>query len=154
MGLGGSARLWPSFRLLATRSSPSAITRLSTVSLTIDDDTDPGNGTLYDDLDIVVASVNASLARFGEGPIDAVEYAADAGARIVAVTDSAVSPTARVARHTIIARNESASFYHSFTGALAVTQALITLLVAKKGGDAVMIAREAEKQLSKISAYW
>jgi DNA-binding MurR/RpiR family transcriptional regulator len=95
-----------------------------------------------------------SFPPYTQLTIDAVEYAADAGARIVAVTDSAVSPTARVARHTIIARNESASFYHSFTGALAVTQALITLLVAKKGGDAVMIAREAEKQLSKISAYW
>ena len=25
---------------------------------------------------------------------------------------------------------------------------------SKKGGDAVKIAREAEKQLSKVSAYW
>ncbi len=32
------------------------------------------NGTLFDDLHIVVDSVNASLARFGEGPIDAVVY--------------------------------------------------------------------------------
>ncbi|MCB2224825.1 MAG: haloacid dehalogenase-like hydrolase [Actinobacteria bacterium] len=34
------------------------------------------NGTLFDDLHIVVASVNASLARFGEGPIDADQYRA------------------------------------------------------------------------------
>lgn len=34
------------------------------------------NGTLFDDLDIVVESVNASLARFGEGPIDAAVYQA------------------------------------------------------------------------------
>jgi phosphoglycolate phosphatase-like HAD superfamily hydrolase len=34
------------------------------------------NGTLFDDLDIVVESVNASLARFGEGPIDAALYQA------------------------------------------------------------------------------
>jgi hypothetical protein len=33
-------------------------------------------------------------------------------------------------------------------------QALIMLLVAKKGGDAVDIARQAERQLSKVSAYW
>jgi phosphoglycolate phosphatase-like HAD superfamily hydrolase len=32
------------------------------------------NGTLFDDLHIVVDSVNASLAEFGEGPIDEVEY--------------------------------------------------------------------------------
>jgi DNA-binding MurR/RpiR family transcriptional regulator len=86
--------------------------------------------------------------------IDAVGYAADAGAKIVAITDSIVSPAANSAAHTIIARNASASFYHSFAGALAATQALITLLVARAGGDAVQIAREAERQLSKISAYW
>jgi hypothetical protein len=31
---------------------------------------------------------------------------------------------------------------------------LITLLVAKSGGDSVKIVAEAEKQLSRISAYW
>ncbi len=95
-----------------------------------------------------------SFPPYTQLTIDAVEYAAEAGATIVAVTDSIVSPAAHAAGHTIITQNKSASFYHSFTGALAVTQALITLLVAKKGGDAVKIAKEAEKQLSKVSAYW
>ena len=95
-----------------------------------------------------------SFPPYTQLTIDAVGYAADAGAQIVAITDSVVSPAAHAAAHTIIARNDSASFYHSFTGALAVTQALITLLVARAGGDAVQIVREAERQLSKISAYW
>ena len=95
-----------------------------------------------------------SFPPYTQLTIDAVEYAADAKAKIVAVTDSVVSPAASSAGHTIITQNRSASFYHSFTGALAVVQALITLLVAKKGGDAVSIVQEAEKQLSKISAYW
>ena len=95
-----------------------------------------------------------SFPPYTQLTIDAVDYAAEAGAKIIAVTDSIVSPAAHAARHTIITQNKSASFYHSFTGALAVTQALITLLVAKKGGDAVKIAREAENQLSKVSAYW
>ena len=86
--------------------------------------------------------------------IDAVEYAAEAGAKIVAVTDSVVSPAAKAAAHTIVTKNQSPSFYHSFTGALAVVQALITMLVTKAGGDAVKIVEEAEKQLSRISAYW
>lgn len=95
-----------------------------------------------------------SFPPYTQLTIDAVNYAAEAGAKIVAITDSVVSPAANATGHTIITRNNSASFYHSFTGALAVTQALITLLVTKKGGDAVRIAREAENQLSKISAYW
>ena len=95
-----------------------------------------------------------SFPPYTQLTIDAVGYAAEAGARIVAITDSAVSPAANAAAHTIIARNRSASFYHSFTGALAVVQALITLLVSRAGGDAIEIVTEAERQLSKISAYW
>jgi len=95
-----------------------------------------------------------SFRPYTQMTIDSVEYAAEAGAKIVAVTDSMISPAANVASHTIIAQNRSASFYHSFTGAVAVTQALITLLVARAGGDALKIVEEAEKQLSRISAYW
>lgn len=95
-----------------------------------------------------------SFPPYTQLTIDAVEYAATAGARIIAVTDSVVSPAANAAGHTIVTQNKSASFYHSFTGALAVMQALITLLVAKKGGDAISIVQEAENQLSRISAYW
>ncbi len=95
-----------------------------------------------------------SFPPYTQLTIDAVDYAAEAGATIIAITDSIVSPAAHAAGHTIITQNKSASFYHSFTGTLAVTQALITLLVARKGGDAVKIAKEAEKQLSKVSAYW
>lgn len=95
-----------------------------------------------------------SFPPYTQLTVDAVGYAAEAGARIIAITDSVVSPAAHAAGHTIVTQNRSASFYHSFTGALAVTQALITLLVAKKGGDAIKIATEAEHQLSKISAYW
>lgn len=95
-----------------------------------------------------------SFPPYTQLTIDAMEYAADAGAKIVAVTDSVVSPAANAAVHTIVTKNESPSFYHSFTGALAVMQALIVLLVTKAGGDAVKIVEEAEKQLSRISAYW
>lgn len=95
-----------------------------------------------------------SFPPYTQLTIDAVEYAAEAGVKIIAVTDSVISPAAAAAKHTIITRNRSTSFYHSFTGALAATQAIITLMVARTGGDAVRIAEESEKQLSRISAYW
>jgi DNA-binding MurR/RpiR family transcriptional regulator len=95
-----------------------------------------------------------SFPPYTQLTIDAVDYAAEAGAKIVAVTDSMVSPAANAAVHTIVTKTQSPSFYHSLTGALAVVQALITMLVTKAGGDAVTIIEEAEKQLSRISAYW
>lgn len=86
--------------------------------------------------------------------IDAVQYAAGEGTKIIAITDSLMSAAASAAAHSIIAGNRSPSFYHSFTGALAVVQALINLVVTKAGGDAVKIIKQAEEQLSRISAYW
>ncbi len=95
-----------------------------------------------------------SFPPYTQLTIDAVGYAAEAGAKIIAITDSDVSPAALAAAHTIVTSHDSPSFYQSFTGALAVSQALITLLVSKTGVDALKIVKEAEQQLSRISAYW
>ncbi len=100
------------------------------------------------------ALVVISFSPYTQLTIDAVNYASESGVQIVAITDNLLSPAAHLAKHTIVTRNESASFYHSFTGALAVCQCLIALLVVKSGQDSVKIVREAEKQLSRISAYW
>ena len=100
------------------------------------------------------ALIAISFAPYTQITIDAVNYAAESGVKIITVTDSVISPVASVAKHTLIAQKDSASFYHSFTAALSLCQALIALLVAKSGIDAVKVAEEAERQLSRISAYW
>lgn len=118
---------------------------------------DAGAGIFADQLRGICAEDSMlviSVPPYTQLTIDAVGYAAEAGAKIIAITDSDISPAAQAAAHTIITYHKSPSFYHSFTGALAVSQALITLLVSKTGGDAVKIVQEAEKQLSRISAYW
>lgn len=118
---------------------------------------DTGAGTFADQLRGISPEDSLLVVSFPPYTlltIDAVEYAAEAGARIIAVTDSVISPAATAAAHTIITHNASPSFYHSFTGAMSVVQAMIALLVTKTGGDAIEIAEEAEKQLSRVSAYW
>ena len=118
---------------------------------------DTGGGIFADQLRGIGADdcmLVISFPPYTQLTIDAVGYAADAGAKIVAVTDSNVSPAAQAATHTIVTHYSSPSFYQSFTGALAVSQALVTLLVSKSGGDALEIVQQAEKQLARISAYW
>ncbi len=95
-----------------------------------------------------------SFRPYTQLTIDAVDYAAGRDTRIVAITDTDYSPVAELSTHTIVTPCTSPSFYQSFTAAVAVGHALITLLVAKTGGDAVDIVRSAERQLSRISAYW
>lgn len=118
---------------------------------------DAGAGMFADQLRGIGANdcmLSISFQPYTQLTVDAVDYAADANAKIIAVTDSIVSPAAHAATHTILTHNKSPSFYHSFTGAHTAVQALITMLVAKSGGEAVRRAEEAEKQLSRISAYW
>lgn len=98
--------------------------------------------------------VTVALPPYTLLTIDMIGFAAEVGADVIAITDSAVSPAATVAKHALSVGSQSPSFYHSLTGALTVAQALITLLVANSGGDAVESIREAEAQLSRVSAYW
>lgn len=86
--------------------------------------------------------------------IDAINYAADAGVKIIAITDKLASPVTRSASHIIVTQNKSTSFYQSLTGALAVNHALITFLVANTGSNAIQILKEAEEQMSNFSVYW
>ena len=118
---------------------------------------DTGAGIFADQIRSIGADdclLVVSFPPYTQLTIDAVDYAADAGARIVAITDSVISPAANAAAATIVTANTSPSFYHSFTGAVAVVQALITILVAKAGGNAITTVEDTEKQLSRVSAYW
>lgn len=105
-------------------------------------------------LDSQDAMLVISFPPYTQLTIDAVDYAAEARARIIAITDSLTSPAARAARETVVAQNASPSFYHSFTGVIAICQTLIGLLVARAEVDSVKVVQEAEKQLARVSAYW
>jgi len=118
---------------------------------------DTGAGIFADQIRSIGADdclLVVSFPPYTQLTIDAVDYAAEAGAKIVAITDSIISPAATAAAATVVTENTSPSFYHSFTGAIAVVQALITILVSKAGGEAIKTVKEAENQLSRISAYW
>ena len=86
--------------------------------------------------------------------IEALHFAAESGVPIIAITDSIVSAAAQVATHTIVTEHKSPSFYESFTAAVSVVHALITVLVFETGDDALQAVAETERQLSRLSAYW
>jgi DNA-binding MurR/RpiR family transcriptional regulator len=86
--------------------------------------------------------------------IDAARQAKAAGLRLVAVTDSAVSPLASLAHHAILVGTASPSFFDSKTAALAAAE-ILAMLVTVRGGErslAAVIARE--RYLASVDAYW
>ena len=79
--------------------------------------------------------------------LSAMQYARDRGARVIALTDSRLSPLARVADHLLLARSDMASFVDSLVAPLSVINALIV---------AVGMSRrdEIEQTFNKLERIW
>jgi DNA-binding MurR/RpiR family transcriptional regulator len=69
------------------------------------------------------------------------------------VTDSPLSPIARVADEALIIATEGPSFFHALTPAFVVSE-IIAALVAGRGGTASLSAlRRTEAQLSALQVH-
>ena len=88
-----------------------------------------------------------SFPRYSKRTLSAMKYARDRGARVIALTDSQLSPLARVADHVLLARSDMASFVDSLVAPLAVINALIV---------AVGMSRrdEIEQTFNKLERIW
>lgn len=95
-----------------------------------------------------------SIEPYTRATIEAAQYANERGVPIVALTDSAVSPLAREARHTILVPTEGPSFFHSLTPAFVIGE-ILTAIVAGLGGEASLAAlRQTETQLAAFQVHW
>ena len=75
------------------------------------------------------------------------------GAKLVAVTDSQVSPLAHGADGVLLFSTNSPSFFPSLVAASSLLEGLAALLVARAGPSAVAGVRESEAQLFRLGAY-
>jgi DNA-binding MurR/RpiR family transcriptional regulator len=79
-----------------------------------------------------------SFPRYSSRIINAVEYAKERGADVVALTDSDLSPIATEADQLLIAHSDMASFVDSLVAPLSIINALV-----------VAVARERETEVSE-----
>lgn len=88
-----------------------------------------------------------SFPRYSKRTLSAMKYARDRGARVIALTDSQLSPLTRVADHVLLARSDMASFVDSLVAPLSVINALIV---------AVGMSRrdEIEQTFNKLERIW
>jgi len=85
--------------------------------------------------------------------VEVTRHVARRGVSVVAITDSAVSPLARVARATILVPTESPSFFHTMTPAFAVVETLAALVAAAGGERALTAVSEIEDQMRSLSTH-
>ncbi|MCE4061242.1 MurR/RpiR family transcriptional regulator [Pandoraea sputorum] len=100
--------------------------------------------------DVVVV---ISFAPYSNEALIVTRAARAAGARVLALTDSTVSPLALDADVTVLFSHESPSFFPSITAGIAVVETLVEMLLARKGRGAVRALELAEDQLHGTGAY-
>ena len=88
-----------------------------------------------------------SFPRYSKRTLSAMKYARDRGARVIALTDSQLSPLARVADHVLLARSDMASFVDSLVAPLSVINALIVAVGMSR-------REEIEQTFNKLERIW
>lgn len=114
-------------------------------------------GTFSDELrgmsadDVVLA---VGFDPYTRETVQAVRDAVASGAKIIALTDSAVSPLATAAEHCFVVSNDGPSFFRSISAAMSIAQALVAFWVARGGEATIRSLAESERSLVSHEAYW
>ncbi|GAB7549133.1 MurR/RpiR family transcriptional regulator [Cupriavidus sp. PET2-C1] len=113
-------------------------------------------GTLEMELRALAAKdavVVVSFAPYSTEIVRVADAAREAGCRVIALTDSTVAPIALRADCTLLFSIDSPSFFPSITAGVAVAEALVEQLLAKKGKGAIKALEHTEGQLHQTGAY-
>jgi DNA-binding MurR/RpiR family transcriptional regulator len=100
------------------------------------------------------ALLAVSLAPYATSTHSATGFAHNAGAKVVAITDTEFSPVARLASVTILVSTESPSFFDTISPALAAAEVLVALIASRAGPDVPKKVRQHEKRLRDSGVFW
>lgn len=117
---------------------------------------DGGAGTNVDPMRNMTtedALLAVSVLPYTRLTVEAAQYAASRNISVIAITDSSVAPLAQIARHTIVAPTDSASFFHSMTPAFAVAEILASLVAGHGGEAALETLRRTDEQAAAFNIH-
>ena len=100
--------------------------------------------------DVMIA---ISFPRYSKTLVNAVNYAKQNCADIVALTDSSASPIARQADQLLLARSDMASFVDSLVAPLSIINALVVAVAQKKQDEVTERLKELENIWSEYEVY-
>ncbi|MEX2746245.1 MurR/RpiR family transcriptional regulator [Rhizobium mongolense] len=97
--------------------------------------------------DVLLVVIVRPYSRY---TMQVAEFAASRGAKLVALTDSELSPIAKLSEIVIRVRTEVPSFLHTMTPAFAAVECLIELIAARRGSCALQALAANEAQLAAL----
>ena len=94
-----------------------------------------------------------SLNPYARHSLDVAGLARDAGNKVLAITDSEVSPLTTLADEVILCPSESQTFFHSLTPAFAISEVLCGMLASLDRPSAIKALDQADQQLDALDTY-
>ena len=91
--------------------------------------------------------IGISFPRYSRRTLNALQYAKKNGSKIVAITDSNMSPLTLVADYSLIARSDMASFADSLVAPLSLINAIIVAIAMSK-------PEEISNTFTKLENIW
>lgn len=97
--------------------------------------------------------VGISFPRYSKLAVNAVQYAHDRGADVVAITDSRMSPLYRAAQASLLVRSDMISFVDSMAAPLSLLNALIVAVGQRKSEDVSATFAELEQVWARYGVF-
>ena len=88
-----------------------------------------------------------SVSQYSRGTYEVAQRFSEAGARVLAITDSPTAPLATVAHHWLQVRTANASPFHSYTAAFYLCNALVSAVAQLRHAD-------VSEALARRDALW
>ena len=95
-----------------------------------------------------------SLPRYSRRLITLTNFLHQQGVKVITITDSVTSPTARIAAETLIVKNQSPSFFDTVVPAMLVSEILVALMSANSKPDIETAVTQAEEKLISLGEWW
>lgn len=99
------------------------------------------------------AIIGISFPRYSSTAVEAMKFASDRGAGVIALTDSMVSPLVEPADYVLLARSDMASIVDSLVAPLSLINALIVATVLVKKDDVISTFDNLEKVWDEYGVY-
>jgi DNA-binding MurR/RpiR family transcriptional regulator len=97
--------------------------------------------------------IGISFPRYSRKIAHAMDFAHNRGAKVIAITDTSVSPIAEKADYLLLARSEIASIVDSLCAPLSLINALIVMVTIKKSGEVKQTFQSLENIWDEYGVY-
>lgn len=97
--------------------------------------------------------IGISFPRYSSSTREAMQFASQQGAKVIAITDSQTSPVTKISDCVLIAKSDMASVVDSLVAPLSLINALIVATVSKKRDEVTQTFRQLESIWDRYDIY-